>query len=268
MKKFMFLALVMASMFFVGCDDDDDNVSGGTGTLSVRLTDAPAVYDSVFVDVQGLEINISSDESDESGWQTLTLNTTGQINLLSLTNGQDVLLAEEDLAVGDIGQMRLLLGNNNEIVIDGGERQPLETPSAQQSGLKFNINATLKADVIYKMWIDFDVNKSVVEKGNGTYSLKPTIKVFTEEAGSIKGMIEPMEERALVEAIMDGDTTSTYTDVTSGEFMIRGLDEGMYKVRITPDNDSYMIKEVTDVEVTFATVTDIIEPIELELKTP
>ena len=261
MKKFMFLALIVAGLFFVGCDDDNDDVSGGTGTLSVRLTDDPADYEEVWIDVQGLEINISSDSTDESGWQVLDLDTMGQINLLSLTNGQDVLLAEEDLAVGNIGQMRLLLGDNNEIVVDG-TTHPLKTPSGQQSGLKFNIHATIEAGVPYKMWIDFDVSKSIVEKGNGTYSLKPTIKVFTEESGGIEGVVDPMEERSLVEAIMDGDTTSTYTDTITGGFMILGLDAGIYKVLITPDDD-YMPKDTTGVEVVTGLITDI-ETIKLD----
>jgi hypothetical protein len=169
-----FLVMVIFIFIFFGCNKDKD-----TGTLSVYLIDAPAAYEKVLVDVQGLKINVS-DTDDEDGWQDLELNTTGQIDLLSLTDGNSIWLTDEKLPVGNIAQMRLLLGSNNQIVVNG-ETHELETPSAQQSGLKFKINATIEEDKTYVLYIDFDAEKSIAEKGNGTYSLKPVITVKTEE---------------------------------------------------------------------------------------
>lgn len=174
MKKFMFL-LFIATAVLIGCDDDDDG--GATGTLSVRLTDAPGDYEAVLVDLQGLRINASSDSTAENGWQDLTLDTMGQIDLLMFTDGNSILLTEEELPEGRINQMRMILGENNEIIVDG-ETHPLETPSAQQSGLKLKINADIEAGETFNMTLDFDAEKSVIEKGNGTYSLKPTITVI------------------------------------------------------------------------------------------
>lgn len=173
MKK-NFLTIVILTFIFWGCNNDK-----GTGTLSVYLTDAPAAYEKVLVDVQGLKIHVSGTE-DEDGWQDLELNTTGQIDLLTLTDGNSVWLTDEKLPVGNIAQMRMVLGSNNQIVVNG-ETLQLETPSAQQSGLKFKINANIEEDKTYVLYIDFDAEKSIVEKGNGTYSLKPVINVMTEE---------------------------------------------------------------------------------------
>jgi len=174
MKKIFFF-MVFVTFIFFGCNKDK-----GTGTLSVRLIDAPATYDEVWVDVQGLQIHVS-DTEDEGSWQDLTLKTTGQINLKTLTDGNSAWLAEVDLPVGNIAQMRMILGSNNQIVIDGGEPLDLDTPSAQQSGLKFNIHATIEEGKTYNLYIDFDAEKSVVSKGDGTYSLKPVITAKTEE---------------------------------------------------------------------------------------
>jgi len=173
MKKIIFF-IVIVIFIAVGCNNDK-----GTGTLSVHLTDAPAAYDEILIDLQGLKINVTGTD-DEGGWQDLTLNITGQIDLLTLTNGESIWLTDEELPVGNIAQMRMILGPNNQIVVDG-KTQPLDTPSAQQSGLKFNINATIEEGKTYKLYIDFDAEKSIVEKGNGTYSLKPVITVKTEE---------------------------------------------------------------------------------------
>lgn len=254
MRRILLLALV-ASFIFWGCNNDDS--SSNVGILSVRLSDSPADYEAVLIDVMELHINVSTDESDESGWQMLSLDTVGQIDLLQLTNGKDILLAEENLGVGNIGQMRLVLGPNNKILVDGAWHD-LETPSGQQSGLKFNIHATIEAGVPYKMWIDFDVAKSIVEKGNGTYSLKPTIKVFTEESGAISGVVIPVSENPLIMAVMGQDTSSTFADTLTGEFVLMGLDAGMYEVEFDPGSESlYDEKEVEDVNVTTGQVTDI-----------
>ena len=175
MKKILFL-VILATVIIQGCNNHDVD---GTGTLSVRLTDAPAEYEKVLIDLQELRINVSGDD-EEGGWQTLELDTIGQIDLLMLTDGNDILLTEEELPIGNIAQMRMILGSNNQIVVNG-ETHELATPSAEQSGLKFNIHANIEEGQTYRMWIDFDAEKSIVEKGNGTYSLKPTITVFTEE---------------------------------------------------------------------------------------
>ena len=173
MKRIIFFTIV-AILIFNGCNKDK-----GTGTLMVHLTDAPAAYDAVLVDVQGLKINVSGTD-DEGGWQVLTLKESGQIDLLKLTDGNSIWLAEEELPVGTISQMRMILGTNNKIIING-KTLDLDTPSAQQSGLKFNIHATIEEGKTYQLYIDFDAEKSVVDKGNGTYSLKPVITVKTEE---------------------------------------------------------------------------------------
>lgn len=177
MKKIL-LILVVAAVVFASCNDDNvGNV--GTGVLSVSLTDAPGDYEAVLIDLQGLRINAASDSTTEGGWQELALDTMGQIDLLQLTDGNSILLTEEELPVGRINQMRMMLGSNNEIVVSG-DTLALETPSAQQSGLKFNIHADITEGDTFEMTLDFDAEKSVIAKGDSTYSLKPVIKVITE----------------------------------------------------------------------------------------
>ena len=252
MNKMKLMAITAMIVFLASCNNDK-----GTGTLSVSLTDSPADYEEVLIDLQELKIKVSDDNDDNSGWQNLTLEKTGQIDLLELANGRDVHLTEEELPAGKISQMRLILGSNNKIKV-AGQYYDLDTPSAQQSGLKFNIHATLEEGVTYRMWLDFDVSKSIVVKGNGSYSLKPTIKVFTEESGSIRGVVSPAEaNQALVEATptSGGETISTFSD-SDGKFVLRGLPAGNYKIKVTPQTP-YLAQEKPDVTVTLGAVTDI-----------
>jgi len=241
-----------------GCSKSEDK----SAKLSIRLTDAPADYEEVLIDVQDVRINVASVD-DESGWQSLSDVNEGVYNLLDFTNGADTLLAEQVLPGGTISQMRLVLGTNNEVKI-GDRYYPLQTPSAQQSGLKFNIQATLVEGVTYKLWIDFDAGRSIVAKGNGTYSLKPVIRTFTEAtSGAIKGVISPVEAKAYVMAISTAnDTIGTYTDETTGAFLLRGVEEGSYRVEFDPI-DGFVDKELENVQVELGSTTDLGQ-IELE----
>jgi hypothetical protein len=44
----------------------------------------------------------------------------------------------------------------------------------------------------------------------------------------------PAESKALVMAIINEDTVSTYADTVSGMFLIRGLSEGNYNMAFSP----------------------------------
>jgi hypothetical protein len=254
MRTTVFSGLIGLMMLIAtSCTNDD---GGGSGRLSVRLTDSPANYDEVLIDIQGIQIHVSDDNS-ESGWQSLDLLRPGVYNLLDFTNGIDSLLADTLLPVGTISQMRLILGDNNQVKVDGVYHD-LDTPSAQQSGLKFNIHATIQDGIEYHLWIDFDAARSVVAKGNGTYSLKPVISTFTEAtSGAVKGVISPVAANPVVYAISAAnDTISTYADESTGEFLIRGLDAGSYTIKIEPVSP-YIEKEIEDVDVTNGEVHDM-----------
>lgn len=236
MKMMKSLIYVVVALFlFSACEKD--NTSSEKATLNVRLTDTPADYEEVLIDVEEVRIHVSSGEEDEN-WRTLENVNSGIYNLLDFTNGVDTLLAQEELPAGNISQMRLVLGSENSIKTNG-EYHDLQTPSAQQSGLKFNINAELTPGLTYELWIDFDAGRSVVELGNGGYILKPVIRTYTEAtSGAIEGVVEPVEAEPYIMAISENnDTTGTYADTISGKFLLRGLESGTYYVEFEPVDD-------------------------------
>ena len=195
--------------------------------LSVRMTDAPANYDAVMVDVQGVEIK-------GEGGNLVMLNTTAGIyNLLDFTNGLDTLIASGDLDAGTISQIRLILGSENSVVVDGVVYH-LSTPSAEQSGLKLQIHQTFVAGVSYHILLDFDANQSIVKQGNGEYKLKPVIRTINAAiSGSIKGSIAPISLGTTVTATSNGVVYSTVAN-SNGYFMIAGLPAGTYTITVTP----------------------------------
>jgi len=246
--KISFLALV--TVFFTACSSDDNNQEQ-TSRIMVSLTDAPGDYDNVYVDVQDVLIKYSGSENEVSLGQI----NAGIYDLLELTGGISVLLADEEVPSGHITQMRLVLGSQNSIVVNG-ETHPLQTPSAQQSGLKLNVNQTLEAGILYEFMLDFDVAESIVVQGNGGYLLKPVIRVSTAaESGSISGLVLPLGIQVLVSATNGVDTISAYTNV-EGNFVLHGVPEGSYTVTIEPEAASGLQVTVIDnVVVTTGNVT-------------
>jgi hypothetical protein len=226
--------------------------------LTVYLTDAPAAYDAVNIEVVGIQVKATSD-GGENGWQTLPMTSSpANFNLLEFTNGMDTLLSSVELPAGRISQLRLILGDNNSITVNGiTDDLPLEVPSGSESGLKFNIHADLIAGVEYKLWIDFDVLRSLVVNGNGDYILKPLIRTFTEAtSGAIKGVVLPVAANATVQATMGTDIFTAIPDPLTGEFLIRGVPAGTWSV-LFDGNSGYLDQTVPGVAVTVGQVTDI-----------
>ncbi len=233
-------------------DDKPGETGKGTATLYVHLTDAPAAYDAVLIDIQQIEIH-----SDAGGWVTLSPLRPGVYNLLDLSNGVDTLLCQAQLPAGKISQMRLILGDNNAVVVDG-VTEPLSTPSTQQSGLKLNIHQDLAPNGSYRIWIDFDAARSILKKGNGTYSLKPVIRTYTELTdGRIKGYLLPPAANAVVYAISGVDTFSAIPGI-DGYFMFCGLPEGNYSLWFDAEDITlYKDLVIPDVRVAFGIINDM-----------
>jgi hypothetical protein len=272
MKKYQLFVLLFAlTAGFVSCEKDDDSQEQGSARVAVKLTDAPGDYKSVFVDVEQVLVNTSTsaDAEAEADWQVIGEYNEGPIDLLELTGGVTELLAEADLPAGFVSQIRLVLGDNNYLIENTEEENQqqivLNTPSAQESGLKLNVNQELLADAEYTFILDFDVDKSVVATGNGGYNLKPVIRASVEEnSSSITGTVVAGAEDVVVTATSLHAEVSAHTDA-EGNFELHGLPAGTYLITVEPDAASGLqVALVNNVQVAEgATVT--LDPIYLDV---
>lgn len=158
--------LFTGSISFIACKKE----SNGTSTLQVRLTDAPAAYDKVNVDIQQVRVNF---RDDSTGWVNLPTNAR-VYNLLGLQNGVDTLLASGTVQTGMVKEIRFILGSNNTIVVNG-VTYPLTIPSGSESGLKIKVNKELTA-TLENLVIDFDAALSIKSEPDG-YKLRPVLRV-------------------------------------------------------------------------------------------
>jgi hypothetical protein len=266
MRIKLLIAALSATFIFYACSKNDKGVSDGKARFQVALTDDPGNYEAVFIDVQDVKINLSTDTA--SGWESLANVKSGQYDVLKLVNDDDTILADAEINPGRVEQIRLVLGPNNFVKING-QMIPLETPSAQQSGLKLNIHQDVSAGILYKLLLDFDVAKSIVKTGNNKYILKPVIRTTLEAAGgSIKGYVKPFNFQTLVRVFRGpNDTvTSTYNSLIDGGYLVRGLNAGGYSLHFMPtDTMHFRDSVVTGINVTNGMVT-VVDTMRLRAK--
>lgn len=229
MKKLLF-GLLLATL--VSACSNESNTK-----VSFALTDAPSLkgYQAVYVDVQRIEYRV-----DSGDFASLPMSPV-RVNLLDLTNGQDTLLGNVELEAGQkVSQVRLILGEDNTLVLSDGTEVAIRVPSGQTSGLKFNIQTSVEVTSGYKVMIDFDAEKSIVAKGNGTFSLKPVIRGYiVANTSAIFGHITPAQVPFKVLAIRGTDSILTVSDtLQSNYFRLHGLTSGTYNIQFLNSNDS------------------------------
>ena len=269
-KALTWLMASLLAVFVVGCSGGggggDAAPAQGTGTLGVSMTDAPACgFDAVNVTVVKVRTHQSSSAADtDSGWTDITLNPARKINLLSLTNGVLEKLGETPLAAGHYTQLRLVLDPNtavgltNSVVPSGGFETALVTPSAVQSGIKlvneFDVASGQRIDLV----LDFDACKSIVKRGNGTYALKPVIKVIPFVLNGINGFVDTalLGSTVMVTAQQNGVVVqSTAPNAQTGEFFLARLAPGNYDVVLTANGRATAVIAAVPVASTTSVVT-------------
>ena len=255
---------MIALMLMVNCDNADNSKSE-TARIQLKLVDEPGDYEQVNIEI--IDIQYRSSEEDES-WQSFTPESGYPLNvdITELIAGNSLLLTDEVVPVGLLKQVRLVLSDNNTLKIEGEDDLiPLDTPSAQQSGLKLNLDKELEAGFVYSFILDWNVQKSIVKAGNsGKYILKPVIKVNAEvNSGSISGKVveiiedieTPIANQLIEVYTTEGDLVKDTLTNENGDFVIQGLEAGGYIIKIM--KESYIAYESLEVNVEVGNVESV-----------
>lgn len=218
------------------------STAGGSGTVNVTLVDGPiANFKSLFLNIIRVEIS-----QDGSAWTTLSTPTAGPVDLLTLTGGVSQALATGvTLPAGSYGQMRLILGPGNTIVLADNTSHALTVPSGMQSGIKLTGPFTVQAGTTGDIFIDFDAAHSiqVVQTGaSNKYMLRPTVRAFEQAVtGSITGVFTdqaggaPLAGVAVLAETLDGaGNPAVVRHVTTGA-------DGRYTLNLLPVGATYFV---------------------------
>jgi hypothetical protein len=246
-----------------------DSTGGGTGTLTVRLTDAPFP----FAEVEDVEVHIvridarltepsddeAEDEDDMTGWVTIAT-PNALVDLLDLQNGTTMNLGQATLPTGTYNGFRLVIDpSQSSVTLTDGTQPEIAWPSAAQSGIKIKLDAPIAlTENGSVMVVDFDVGRSFVLRGNDIKNngllFKPVLRgTAVDITGSASGTVRgesatgPLVADATVEVLTDG-TALTNTDAANiiattksdanGAFTFGFLRPGAYELRVTPPTGS------------------------------
>lgn len=251
------LFMGILSLIFIACQKNmdagsDQTVPDGKQNLSLFLTDGPGFFDNVSVDIKSVQVLVdtcakssnddNNDQGDDDGrkscrtWDSLAIKP-GVYDLLSLRNGTDTLLAQGNVITGKVIAVKIELGTDNFLIKDS-VKYPLHLTQLTSP----YIYLTLRGNEWEKyeknksrLWLDFDVSKSVVVIGNEFY-LRPFIRVFVKSTtGAVGGFVTPMAAFPVISVYNSTDTSYALPN-RDGRFLIRGLAPGTYSLNVNASN--------------------------------
>jgi len=238
----------------VGDNSSNSNTSG-SGTVAVRLTDAPFSSDSVkSVDIFVVRVDarasdadsatadhaLSSDSAESSGWKTLAT-PNASFNLLSLQNGISAALGQASIPAGTYSGLRLIIDpSQSSVTLKNGTKltntsSPSVTfPSAARSGIKIVLSQPVPvvANTTTTLLVDFDVNNSFVQRGNtidrNGLLFKPVIKATITNTATTNATVRLINATSGALSFLENGTA-----VTGGNSIAYGASSSCVSVPIS-----------------------------------
>ncbi len=148
----------------------------GTGKLIMQLTDAPSLnITEALVNISQIRVHYAgTNQNETNGTWIVVTNESQTFDLVQLQNATDV-LGEVNLSAGWYTQIRLSV--DKALVTIDGTQYDLKISS---KNVKLIAPFLVEDNETLTLTLDFDVQKSIHETGNGKYIMKPTIKVIQE----------------------------------------------------------------------------------------
>ena len=238
MKKLHFYLIPFISVLFLASCEDPD--ASPKALLNLILVDSPAKWDSVLVEIEGVDIEVLTDGRDTQT-QTFFLEYKSgdkKIKISDLVGSNALLLGRSELPIGQIISAKA-----------SGVDQYL--PSSY-SGFSFAhlcnaelgfLNASLNVEqgYSYDIILDMDLEKSIVQVSESPlkYELDPTFTLI-DGAGTvdISGVLKPLTLYPAIYLSNGVDTISTHTDDT-GKYLFR-VPAGSYKIFFDAKDELYL----------------------------
>ncbi len=266
MKKSVFNLIFVLSIFSLwSCKDFDTNPKG---LVNIILIDAPAQWDSVFVEILGVDVELITSGKTDGTIETFFLPYAPgdkKIEVSSLIAGEALLLGRDELPSGKILKVTMKLGNEYYLYLDEKRyNMPLVDPSSKE--VPIVIEMDVDPAISYDIVLDFDLEKSikVINESPLTLQLDPVVKAYKGVGtGKISGVVTPTALQPAIYAIQNGDSISTHSN-SSGTYNFI-LPEGNYSFYYDPKNESYADTLINNIEIV-AGETSTLELITLKLK--
>lgn len=262
-KFFSIMLLVSVSTIgYYSCKKDVSASSPAQQKVSLYLTDDPGFFDKVLIDIQSVALltdtcskhddwededhdrdhDHDGDEHPEKKshcviWDSLQIRA-GVYDLLTLSNGVDTMLATGSIPKGNIKLIRIGLGNGSALV-KNGITYPLNLFPGSKNYVYIKLHGNEWDEFENghsRLWLDFDISRSVVQVHDGAFYLRPVFHWFTKKStGAVKGRALPMDAYPVISVYSGSDTTYALPN-REGQFKVHGLKDGTYGVFINASN--------------------------------
>ncbi len=252
MKRYVLFGLALG-LFAVGlgCGSGDD---ASQGTISMNVTDAKPVLPVSNVESVSITFNGVSVHKSGGGWVTLqTAQQPYTIDLYQFTDGQKTqIVPPVRIDSGRYTQVRI--GVVSGTIRIAGQDYPLEIPSANLKTDK-NFEFDVAKDGAVDLTVDFDLSRSIVVTGSGTYQLKPVLHLNeTSKAATIQGAIDfGSAAQATVVVTWDKNGNGRFdapnpsdpnTDEEYTRVVVASTDAAPFKVFWVVPNQGYFVQVV------------------------
>ena len=264
----IYFSLYLSIIFFtfINCQKTQEIAQVDSGRILIRLTDAPfphhlvaevnvTLSKVVAVTIAGEKINNQSSQALNLLSEPLT------VNLLHLTNGITVTLANTEIPVGRYELLRLVISSAS-IRLKDDTVFNLNLGGRNGSDYEYDIpwQKEVQAGLTSDLLLDFDVSRSFMPRyATATnpriagFIFSPVINLSDAyHSGSITGIVTSSLENKISRlegaqiTVMSADTvtTTTFTDY-SGMYTVLGLDPGKYDIKVSINGfDAQIIPDV------------------------
>ena len=171
-KKLLMITIIgslIGATVFSGC------LQTGTGQLVLNITDDPGLnITKAVVNISQVMVHRSAAVNNTTaGWEMI-VNNSQTFDLISLLNVTEF-FGSATLSAGMYTQIRLTVESC--VITINGTEYDCKVPSG---AIKLNKPFTLMPDQTITLTMDFNVQESVHETGNGKYTFNPVIKIIQE----------------------------------------------------------------------------------------
>ena len=237
-KLYFYLIPIITVLFLASCKDPD---ASPKALLNVLLVDSPANWDSVFVEVKGVDIEVLA-KGRETQSQTFFLEYKSgdkRIKVSDLVGGNSLLLGRSELPIGQIISAKIILGNDHSMFFSQKE-YVLKLSDQSQNEIILTTSLNIDRGYSYDIILDLDLEKSIQQFSESplSYVLNPSFTLI-KGAGTvdISGIIKPLDLYPAIYLSNAKDTFSTHTDI-SGKFNFR-VQPGSYRIYFDAKDDRY-----------------------------
>jgi hypothetical protein len=255
-NKIKILFFLFGTCLIYSCEPAD---SGPKSLINLVLVDNPAKWDSVLVEIEGVEVEllVGGRESGSQNYYFEYKTGDKQIRVSDLIAGKGLIIGREELPTGKIIGLSIKMGKNHILYQEKkGYNMPLGDPN--NVFVKLATEMDLEDEIAYDIILDLDLEKSIIQKSTSPLAFQ-LIPFFTVRGGAtsgdLVGTISPLTMKPAIYLIKGLDSISSYPN-SSGRYLFK-ITPGMYSVYFDPKDSKYASATVTNLVVENGKTTEV-----------